>query len=184
MSGSLSNYQPTIREAEEAYLMVTSYLKNFQVLFFGAIGSFGRSCYASHPDKDRRFGDLDIVVLDPEGQEDVRGAIGRLFGYHKNGNPKSQGLIGRIQVDVWVTADKSEYACTKLFFLLPRTLQISVRAIAAARGLKFSCKGLFLRETNERLRTETSGEIYEAIGIQPFTPAELIEAESYKGEEF
>ena len=186
MSGSLSEYRPTIEEANGAYAVMTSYFESLGVDTYGAVGSFGRRTEGGlRCELSDRVGDVDIVVSDPDGKIGVRESLGLLFGYHKNGQPKSQGVIGRIQVDVWITDTKEEWYCTQLFFLLPRTLQIALRAIAAGRGYKFSCKGLFVRNDGDYypVKIESQNDIYKKIGVVPFTEMDMLNAESYKGEE-
>jgi DNA polymerase/3'-5' exonuclease PolX len=186
MSGSLSDYRPNLREAETVFYLVEGWLKSMGVKHVALSGSFGRR-WANRfsvklEDSKETVGDVDIVVRAETLSHslNVLETIGRIFGTAKNGASLTKGLIGRIQVDIWVTEGISEFVACHEFFLLPKSLQISVRAITASRGLKFSYKGLFDRETNRAVLADNRADLYKHMGIDPISPSEMIRAESYK----
>ena len=163
MSGSLSDYRPTMIEATEAYLLVERWLG--QHLDIMPVGSFGRN-YRDNNVGFGRVGDVDLVVTGNAADlEDARDRMGHIFGYFKNGKPRNIGVIGRIQIDLFFTPIEVAGA-TELFYLLPHPLQFAVRKIAEVRGLSFGPKGV--KDGDKVLETRYPSDVYKLLGIEPF----------------
>lgn len=176
MSGSLSDTMITKNEACTIYAMLTDYL-----MFGGAIeksiavGSFARAASFSV-----FIGDIDLVVV-VGNQEKFDRVMCDLFGLHKNKKPKYSGVIGKAQVDIFVANHDNFYPVVE-FYTLPKNLQIAVRTIAFARGLKFGPKGLFNRVTGEQIICDRKT-LYDHLGILPIPVWDMQKTVAYKQEE-
>jgi len=175
MSGSVSDYRPTQDEAYIVFDLIERSFRPYGKCF--VVGSLSR---AKRPGSNvDRVGDIDIVVS-PKGNcaPLILSALGCMFGWHKNGSPKTIGCIGKNQVDFFLAND-ANCGAVRLFYELPRQLQIALRAIAAARGYKFGPKGLKNRKTNEVAYTPSKSDVYEILGVKPFDLDELERGAAY-----
>ena len=176
MSGSLTNYRPTRAEALCAFIAVEKYLWHTASVFCYSAGSFR---YAIDQE---RIGDVDIIVSYlPEQKASLDHALASIFGRHDNGSPKTQGLIGQIQVDLF-PIQKEYVGAVETFYGNPLPLQMALRAIAAARGFKLTPQGLKDRNTAELIPTHTVKDVFDLLGVEQFTPIQTANAAHYKME--
>lgn len=174
MSGTLSDYRCTWEEAWAIRAMFDMYLS-----FHAGVSLVGSAGRKNKPD----FGDVDLIVTPKEGMEDsVTIDLSKIFGQKRTFPAQFQGIIGKTQVDIFMSTPET-FAATYLFYMLPRSLQFAVRAIANAKGLKFGPKGLKKRGTDEVIPTPDLDSFWSTIGIPEFTQTEMAQAESYKIED-
>lgn len=103
-------------------------------------------------------GDIDVLVV---VREPIDRLLVQMFGFQQNGKPAKSGLVNGIQVDFFIT-DEDGYAGMWLFAQGPAEKNIQMRSIAKSRGLMLNEKGLFNRETKERV-AKTVEEIEEML---------------------
>ena len=172
MSGSLSEYRPTVDEAYSVCNAFSSFLSTDEVYMVGS--------GARHALRDDRVGDVDLLVSFKDGGEKDRleRRIGGLFGFCKNGRPKLSGLFGQIQVDLsMVKADSLIPA--RWFRIAGRALGLAYRIIAASQGMKLTQNGLFCRESGKEIFVKTDDEFFALLGIQHPDTVQLMKSESY-----
>lgn len=186
MSGSLTDYRPTIAEGNEIKVVVQRWLSFYATV--KGVGSFGRHQYDE--DQTQTIGDIDLLLVAHDGTEEscpndlakVRDMVGLLFGKHSTGTPVTSGIIGRAQVDIFYATPQTEVA-VKEFYSLPRNLQIALRVIAAAKGYTLGPKGLRERDTERVISLFDRKGLYALLGMDaPFTDAEMKSVEKYKME--
>lgn len=148
--------------------------------FFGRpahwVGSVARWIDVKEP---RLLGDLDLMFIwDSENEKKcLETQAAYWFGTYKNGNSKTQGVIGSYQVDIHIVHYEL-FAVAQEFYTLPAPLNLAIRCIANSKGYSFGAKGL-RDKTGIFVPCSTREAFYKILGMIPPTMEEMRAAESY-----
>ena len=171
MSGSLTEFRPAREEAEGVYRLMANYFAQRDLIVKPA-GSFAYSPNAA------TYGDVDIIVgyNDPSIMEDC---LKEIFGVWDNGRGRTQGIIGRTQVDIFPCESRC-IGAVELFYGNPLSLQLALRAIAATRGYSLTPRGLVDKNTGMLVETPSITSAYRFLGVDPFNNQDLERANAYR----
>ncbi|MBU7014925.1 MAG: DNA polymerase/3'-5' exonuclease PolX [Theionarchaea archaeon] len=121
-------------------------------------------------------GDIDILVISRMSEQVMDTFTGLSDVEHviSRGTTRSTVILRNgIQADVRVLPEES-FGSALQYFTGSKEHNISLRQLAAGKGLKLSEYGLFDRKTDERVAGESEEEIYRHLGLQ-YIPPELRE---------
>jgi hypothetical protein len=179
MSGSLSKYRPTVQEAQSVFALLCKAFK-------GSLHAAG-SLYRNWDYPLERVGDIDVILCETAQEHDANTeTLAALFGRHKNGNVRTMGVFGRIQVDFF-RCDPDTVGAVSLFYCLPRPVQLAARCLANVRGFRFGPKGLIRLACNphnqsgeeELLKCSSKWRVAEFIGMSQLSREELRRGAQY-----
>ncbi len=118
------------------------------------------------------IGDVDLLAAS-DSPDEVMEAFRSLTGVRTStadGPTKASILTTRgVQVDLRVV-EPVAFGAALQYFTGSQAHNVKVREHAVRQGLKLSEYGLFDAETDERLVSETEGEVYERLGMQWIPP--------------
>jgi len=115
-------------------------------------------------------GDVDIIV--PGTWDAYHDRLVEKFGEHKNGNPKRTGEIDGVQVDLMFFT-KEAFGAAMMASTGSGEFNRAMRSVAKDKGMKLNEKGLWDRESGERIPgTQDEEGIFNALGVE-FIPPEM-----------
>jgi len=144
--------------AHEVRLALGPKVKRIQIA-----GSLRRAC--------DKVADVDLVAVPKEAREITLQAFCSLCEtIVRRGNYVATGLIGGIQVDLWLV-EPDQFGAAVMFATGPAELNILQRQHAIRMGLKLSQYGLFTRDGTD-LSVRGEKRIYRKLGLKYLKPQE------------
>jgi len=115
------------------------------------------------------MGDVDLVI--PYPRENFEEALIQRWGKHKNGNPKRSGLVHGVQVDLMFIESKDALPAAVLASTGSGEFNRAMRSVAKKQGYKLNEKGLWDRDTGERIPTRDEESIFVILKLEWVPPA-------------
>lgn len=164
-----SNYKertPYKVAKEKANKILEGIIKNKEVKKIEVAGSLRR--------KEKTIGDLDILAISDNPEKTMKSFVNlkeveKIIGH---GVTKSSvRLKSGLQVDLRIVP-KESFGAALLYFTGSKAHNIRLRKIAIKKGMKLNEYGLFDKETDENIASETEEDVYEALGLDWIKPEE------------